>query len=246
MAMTSTLALLETLLQYGLLNHKQATSLPPQLRGRQASVRSLARAVLQRGWLNVYQINQVLVGRGRELVIGPYHVVDLLGQGGQSTVYKARHAADEFLVALKVIRQDLVGHPDAARQFLREMEAMARLNHPNIIQFLDADQTGGTFYCAMELAEGTDLNKHVRLNGPLPFAEACDYIGQAALGLQHAHEKSLIHRDIKPGNLFLCNDQGDGPVIKILDWGLAGLRPPPQYCGRRRSTAPKPRRRPRG
>ena len=122
------------------------------------------------------------------------------------------------------------------------MEAMARLDHPNIVQFCDVDQAGETFYFAMEYVEGTDLGKYVGLTGPLPVPEACEYIYQTALGLQHAHERNLVHRDIKPVNLFLTHvmlppkvakgQKGRSaakvrqPLIKILDWGLASLRTP--------------------
>jgi serine/threonine-protein kinase len=249
MEILSNLALLGVLRQSGLLTREQLAALPPEVLGRLTEARALARLTLQRGWLTVYQINQLLAGQGRELVVGPYHILDRLGQGGQSTVYKVRHNRDGHLVALKVIRPDLVGHPEAARQFLLEMEAMARLDHPNIVRFLDADQVGDSYFCAMEYMEGTDLGKYVRLSGPLPVAEACGYVRQAALGLQHAHEQSLIHRDIKPGNLYLVSgavvgdessqtDTRHAPrttrhelLIKILDWGLAGLRPPGQAPG---------------
>jgi serine/threonine protein kinase len=237
MTLVSNLALLDVLRQSGLLSREQLAALPQAAQGRLTDARAAARLLLQRGWLTVYQINQLLAGRGRELVLGPYHILDRLGQGGQSTVYKARHAQGGHVVALKVVRPDLVGNPEASRQFLLEMEALAQLDHPNIVQFLDADQVGEVYYCAMEYVEGTDLGKYVRLVGPLRSAEACTYVRQAALGLQHAHERNLIHRDIKPANLFLVNggDQAHGlpaagsassAVIKILDWGLAGLRPP--------------------
>jgi serine/threonine-protein kinase len=228
MSVVSNLALLEVLRRSGLLSREQLAVLPQAARGQPTDARLAARVLLQRGWLTVYQVNQLLAGRGHDLVVGPYHVLDRIGQGGQSTVFKARHATDGYLVALKVVRSDLLGHPEAARQFLLEMEALAKLSHPNIVQLLDADQIGDVNYCAMEFVEGTDLGKHVRLVGPLPVGEACGYIRQAALGLQHAHEQHLIHRDIKPGNLFLVSAaDGDAPrPIKILDWGLAGLRPP--------------------
>lgn len=109
---------------------------------------------------------------------------------------------------------------------------MARLNHPNVVQFCDVDQSGDTFHYAMEFVNGTDLGQYVRLSGPLPVAEACDYIRQTALGLQHAHEHNLVHRDIKPVNLFLTHADGQNkPVVKILDWGLASLRCPTSVSG---------------
>jgi serine/threonine-protein kinase len=175
-------------------------------------------------------------------VIGPYHVLDRLGQGGLSAVYKACHLESKAIVALKLIKAELFATPEGKKQFLQEVEAMARLDHPNIVQFCDADQWNDTFYFAMEYVEGTDLGKVVRLGGALGVADACDYIRQAALGLQHAYERNLIHRDIKPVNLFLTHvsatedEPATGldaritiqvkPLIKILDWGLASLRNP--------------------
>ena len=121
---------------------------------------------------------------------------------------------------------------------------MARLDHPNIVQFCDADQHGETCFFAMEYVDGIDLGKYVRLSGPAPIREACDFVRQAALGLQHAHERNLVHRDIKPVNLLLTQTPavqvhavaarpGALPeqaltrhVVKILDWGLAGSRAP--------------------
>src|SRR6266446_6624008 len=233
MAITSCNALVELLRRHELLAPEDLAHVVRASKVLTATPRSLAKSMLQRGWLTVFQINQLMSGHGQELVFGPYHVLDRLGQGGQSTVFKARHAHFRWVVALKVIRSELLVNADAKHQFLQEMEAMARLSHPNVVQFCDADQAGETYYCAMEYIEGTDLGKHVDLSGPLPTAQACDYIRQTALGLQHAYEKNLVHRDIKPANLFLtyvaANDKGRGkgaksrPLIKILDWGLAGV-----------------------
>src|SRR5207248_2906 len=140
-------------------------------------------------------------------------------------------------VALKVLRQDMRCEPDAVRQFERELQAVTRLSHLNIVHTFDADRVGNTHYFAMEFVEGTDLGKVVQLSGPLPVAEACDYIRQVASGLQYAHTMGLVHRDIKPANLFLITPPGHDtpvpgiawkrpadPVIKILDWGLARLQ----------------------
>src|SRR5262249_60670387 len=100
-----------------------------------------------------------------------------------------------------------------------------------IVQALDADEVGGTHFFVMEYVEGTDLAKLVKERGPLPVGQACEYVRQAALGLQHAHERGLVHRDIKPGNLLLATSASGGrhtpgAVIKILDMGLARLSPP--------------------
>lgn len=226
--------LIEVLREIRLLSPDRLAELRYLCPGHSADARSLARSMVQRGWLTVYQVNQLLEGQGHHLVLGPYHMLDQLGQGGQSRVFKARHTEYQWIVALKVIRPDEMHGRQAARLFLREMEAMARLDHPNIVQFWDADQVDEQLYCAMEYVEGTDLGKYVRLMGPLPIAEASDYIRQTALGLQHAHEHNLIHRDIKPVNLCLTATPGpldlallrrSDSLVKILDWGLACLRP---------------------
>jgi serine/threonine-protein kinase len=229
---------IEALRQHQLLAPENFARVVRAAKGRTATPHSLSKAILRLGWLTVYQVNQLLAGQAQDLVFGPYHVLDRLGKGGQSTVFKARHTEHQWLVALKVIRSELLAGKEARTQFLQEMEAMARLDHPNIVQFCDADQAGDAYYCAMEYVEGTDLGKVVGLSGPLPVPQACDYMLQTALGLQHAHEHSLVHRDIKPVNLFLTMAPAEGqtagagaptgsePLIKILDWGLASLRPP--------------------
>lgn len=242
--------LVDVLRESALLSREQLRELVHLASGRCSEARPLAKTLVQRGWLSIFQINQILAGRGNELVIGPYHVLDRLGQGGLSSVYRARHSVHHWDVALKVIQPEVIANAEGRRQFLSEMEAMARLEHPNIVQFCDADEVGDTFYYAMEYVEGTDLGKYVRLMGLLPVAEACEYIRQTALGIQHAHERNLVHRDIKPVNLYLTHvlsparessgrstrHGAKAPVkksalIKILDWGLVSLRSPRGVAG---------------
>ena len=251
MVISSSGALMDSLRQYPLLSAEQLAQLPQLAQGRCGHARPFAKSLIQKGWLSVYQVNQLLAGNGQELVIGPYCVLDKLGQGGLSQVFKAKHREHDNIVAIKIIKPEVFASPEGRQQFLQEVEAMARLDHPNIVQFCDADQWRDTFYFAMEYVEGTDLGKVVRLSGALPIHEACEYIRQTALGLQHAYERNLIHRDIKPVNLFLTQvslqpqlatalfaartDAGAPAAratlmakwqIKILDWGLASLRHP--------------------
>jgi serine/threonine-protein kinase len=238
MAITSSGALVDQLRQLALLTAEQLSQANSAVRGRCGDARRLAKSMVQRGWISVYQMNALLAGKGSELVIGPYHIIDKLGQGGLSQVYKARHREYDLLVALKVLKAEALASPEGREQFLREMEAMAQLDHPNIVQFCDVDQAGDTFYFAMEFVDGTDLGKLVRLCGALPVHEACEYIRQTALGLQHAYERNLVHRDIKPVNLYVmfpaekksrrskpAKERRHG-VVKILDWGLAARRSP--------------------
>lgn len=146
-----------------------------------------------------------------------YRVVELLGRGGMGAVYKAEHRLMERAVALKILPAALLDNPNAVERFRRETKAAARLSHPNIVTAFDAEQAGEAHFLVMECVEGSDLAKYVKHVGPLPVSEACAYIRQAALGLQHAHERGMVHRDIKPQNL-MRTPEGQ---IKVLDFGLA-------------------------
>jgi hypothetical protein len=134
-----------------------------------------------------------------ELIDHPrYRVLGLVGQGGMGAVYRAEHRRMQRLVALKVIHPRLMRNPAAVQRFHQEVRAAARLHHANIVHAYDADQAGGLHFLVMEYVEGTSLDQVVRQRGPLPVAEACAYARQAALGLQEAHERGMVHRDIKP------------------------------------------------
>jgi serine/threonine-protein kinase len=179
----------------------------------------LARELVKRGWLTPHQANQLALGRGAALAIGSYVVLAPLGGGGMGQVVRARHRVMNRDVALKLIRQDHRDSADTLQRFRREICLLADLRHPYIVQAYDAGQVGDTWFLAMELLEGTDLDRLVRGRGPLPSAEACDYLRQGALGLHHAHQRGLVHRDVKPSNLFLTREG-----IKVLDLGLARPR----------------------
>lgn len=148
-----------------------------------------------------------------------YRITEILGRGGMGDVYKAHHRMMNRAVALKVINAQLVKSHAAVQRFHREVQAAARLTHPNIVTAFDAEQAGDTHYLVMEFVDGVELADVIKDRGPLPVAEACDYVRQAALGLQHAHEQGMVHRDIKPQNLMLTS----AGVVKILDFGLANL-----------------------
>src|SRR5262249_15065938 len=141
------------------------------------------------------------------LVLGPYILLERLGEGGMGQVFKARNRKLGMIVALKVIRKERLANPDALRRFRREIRAAAQMFGPNVLRARDADEIEGTWFLAMEYVNGTDLGRLVKRNGPCPVAEACDYIRQAALGLQHAFERGLVHRDIKPSNLLVVSGQ---------------------------------------
>jgi serine/threonine protein kinase len=157
-----------------------------------------------------------------------YQILRLLGQGGMGAVYQAMHRVMERPVALKMMRSDLTGNSALAERFRREVKAAAQLHHPNIVAAYDAEQAGSTHFLVMEYVAGKNLADVVQETGPLPVAQAVDYVRQAALGLQHAFTKGMIHRDIKPHNLILtrdvpADDAAEYPygLVKILDFGLA-------------------------
>jgi serine/threonine-protein kinase len=182
--------------------------------------RELARLLLERDWLTAFQANLLLQERGHELLLGSYLLLERLGEGGMGAVFKARHIKLGRIEALKVIRKERFRHPGAAQRFLREIEAIAKLSHPNVVLAYNADDAGDRLYFAMEYVEGIDLARLVRDQGAIPVAQACDHVRQAAWGLQHAFEQGLVHRDVKPGNLLLSRKDG---VVKLLDLGLARL-----------------------
>jgi hypothetical protein len=136
--------------------------------------------------------------------LGDYQLLEKLGQGGMGTVYKARHVRLDRVVALKVLPQERTRDQAAVARFAREMKAVGQLNHPNIVQAHDARDIDGTTVLVMEYVEGHDLSELQRLAGPLRIADACELVRQAAVGLQHAHEHGLVHRDVKPANLMLA------------------------------------------
>jgi serine/threonine protein kinase len=150
---------------------------------------------------------------------GKYDVLGKLGEGGMGAVWKARHAFLDCLVAIKVLGARATGSPEARARFLKEMRAAGRLQHRHIVRAYDAEQAGDLLLLVMEYVEGTTLDRLVRQKGPLPVWFACRCIAQAAEGLQHAHEKGLAHRDIKPGNIMVTKEK----EVKVLDFGLARL-----------------------
>src|ERR1019366_10683080 len=174
-----------------------------QLQGQVADMRELAQELLKRDWLTAYQINQISQGKGAALTLGPFILLERIGEGGMGQVFKARQKMLNRVVALKLIRKECLGNPKVVLRFQREIRAAGKLSHPHIVRAYDADQVNGTYYIAMELIDGVDLARLVHDNGPLPVDQACEYIRQAALGLQHAHERGMVHRDIKPANLLV-------------------------------------------
>ncbi|MFO0965179.1 MAG: serine/threonine-protein kinase [Gemmataceae bacterium] len=188
----------------------------------------LARELVRWGWITPYQSNTLLAGKASQLQLGPYLLQTPLASGGMGQVFRARHRIMERVVALKIIRPDIAHSSEAIGRFRREVAVVARMAHPNIVVAHDASEANGVYFLAMEFVDGKDLSTLVAQKGKLPIADACEYVRQAAVGLQHAHERGLVHRDIKPSNLMLTavaeiKNAPPRPLVKILDLGLARL-----------------------
>ncbi len=177
----------------------------------------LAKQFESAGLLTRWHCEKLLQGRYKGFFLGKHKLLGHLGTGGMSTVYLAEHVMMHSKRAIKVLPKSKLGNNSYLQRFQQEAKAVASLNHPNIVRAYDIDNDGDTHYLVMEYVEGSDLQTLVRKKGPVDYDKAADFIAQAARGLQHAHEMGLIHRDVKPANLFINRDG----MIKVLDLGLA-------------------------
>lgn len=184
--------------------------------------KAIAIALIRRGLITKWQGEQLLGGQTL-FFLGKYKLLRKLGEGGMGAVYQAQEEAGmRRTLAIKVMGKDTLGKTEGVRRFLREVEAAAALSHQNIVAAYDADKFGKSYFLVMEYVDGRDLNAWLAEYESLPIGWACECIRQAALGLQHAHERGLVHRDIKPANLLVvANDLKDVPLVKILDMGIA-------------------------
>ncbi|MFN4242503.1 MAG: serine/threonine-protein kinase [Tepidisphaerales bacterium] len=149
-------------------------------------------------------------------MLGGYEVLEKLGQGGMGAVYLARQVSLDRKVALKTLRPELAKDPDLVARFTREAFAAAQLTHHHVVQIYDIGESNGVHFFAMELVEGKPLSGLVRELGRLDVETAVAYVLQAARGLKAAHDRGMIHRDVKPANLLL-SDEG---LVKVADLGL--------------------------
>lgn len=153
-----------------------------------------------------------------EIIDGKYEILEKLGSGGTSIVYKAKRLADERIVAIKIIRDELENIKELERRFRLEAEALNKMSHRNIRRILGVGQWNDSLYMVTEFIDGKTL-KEIVSEGPLNVKKAVDYALQIAAGIEHAHRKNIIHRDIKPQNIIVSNDG----TVKIVDFGIARM-----------------------
>ena len=178
----------------------------------------LAKRIVEMGVLTEYQADQIKRGRTK-FTLGPYIVTDFIGKGGMGEVYKGVHQLMGRECAIKTLPLHKAT-PDAVTNFTREIRTQAQLDHPNLVRAEFAGREGNTHYLVVEYVPGVDLRRLVRKQGrPLTQQQAASVILQAARGLDYAHKRGLVHRDIKPGNILVTSHG----IAKVSDLGLAGF-----------------------
>ena len=165
--------------------------------------------------------------------IGRYRIVGSVGVGGMGEVYRAEDPRLGREVAIKILPPILADDPEAFTRFKREARAIAALSHPNILALHDFDSDGDMHFAVMELLDGDTISGRIA-RGPIAWREAVEIGIAVAEGLSAAHTKGIVHRDIKPDNVFLTSDG----QVKILDFGIARVPPAPQASGQTKATRP--------
>jgi hypothetical protein len=157
------------------------------------------------------------------MVVTPtIRLATLLGKGGMGSVWIADHLALRTQVVVKFMSVELAANAEAVERFSREAAAAAQAKSPHVVQMLDHGVTpDGLPFIVMEKLEGHDLAKELEIYGRLPVARTAEIIGQACKALSRAHERGIVHRDIKPDNIFLCEVGGEETFVKVLDFGIA-------------------------
>ena len=150
---------------------------------------------------------------------GRYEIQELIGVGGMAVVYKAYDTIDDRTVAIKILKDEFLGNQEFIRRFKNESKAIAVLDHPNIVKVYDVSFGDRLQYIVMEYIDGISLKEYLNQQKEIRWKEALHFTMQILRALQHAHEKGIIHRDIKPQNIMLLQDG----TIKVTDFGIARL-----------------------
>lgn len=193
------------------------SSLSEKAAGRQVGQDELVQHLIQSGIITQWHADKLTVGKYKGFFLDKYKLLGHLGTGGMSSVYLAESKSTGQKRAIKVLPKKKVSDKSYLDRFYREGKAAASLSHPNVVRIYDISNSGNTHYMVMEWVKGADLYERVKEDGPMEFDAAIDSIIQAAIGLEHAHQRQMVHRDIKPANLLMTDDG----VVKILDLGLA-------------------------
>jgi serine/threonine protein kinase len=211
---------LELIRRSGLLENGRLETLIAQVRAAPEAPTQpdvLAALLVRDGLLTRFQADLLLQGKARGFFVGDYRVLQPLGSGGMASVYLAEHSGTGQKVAIKVLPKERAEDSEIRKRFEREGRAVSALDHPNIVRSFEQGLDDKRYFLIMEYVEGMNLHEYVRKHGVPEFLQGCDFIRQAAVGLQHIHEMYLVHRDIKPANLLVDRNG----TVKIFDMGLA-------------------------
>jgi len=179
----------------------------------------IATFLVRKKRLTKFQAMQLLSGRTQGFLLGPYKVLEGIRQDRVGMVFLAEHTETKEKVAVKVLPTDRVMDPTVFKPFVEEVRTAAKVKHPNVARIIDMRSTNGTHYVACEYVASSTLDKVVAQRGPLPAKAAARIIAQVAIGLMHVHEKGILHRDIKPGNIAVSPDG----QAKLIDLGLTHM-----------------------
>jgi serine/threonine-protein kinase len=209
-------------LRSGLLDEQGLTAcwnaIPPAKQAEPEHLdRRLARQAVHSHLLTQWQSQQLLAGRSTGYKVDRYVLLELIGQGGMGRVFLARDTRLNRRVALKILSPERMNNPRAIARFKREARVGAQLQHENLVRIYDCGESNGRFFLVMEYIEGKTIGAMLMEQGPMPPAAAARLIRQVARGLEHAHRKRLIHRDVNPYNILVTRDG----VAKLADLGLA-------------------------
>ncbi len=200
----------------------QAVQVQRALFEQQNVKKRLGEILLEKGWLTAHQVQKVYEEQGKRGVhsqVAGYKIVQKIGQGAMGAVFKAQQISMDRTVALKILAPHYAQNERFVERFFREARAVAKLNHPNIIQGIDVGVSNGVHYFAMEYIDGPTVGQLLKRGGALDEKRSINVVLQIAQALDHAHRLGLVHRDIKPENIMLTR----AGVAKLCDLGLAKL-----------------------
>ena len=188
----------------------------------QSALARFAAELVEKNWITQWQANQLQKGQ-TGFILQQYRLLMPVGKGGMGHVFKACDTRTQAIVAVKVMSRKLAGNQTLVNRFRREIRASSLLNSPHIVRTLDAGRVGKVDFMVMEYVNGDQVDRIVSRVPNIPVGMACDIVRQAAVGLQHACEQKMVHRDLKPGNLIVHWSADGTGTVKIMDMGLVRL-----------------------
>jgi eukaryotic-like serine/threonine-protein kinase len=231
----------------GVLTDRQFDRAADALTPFQKSAREVADFFVTNSWLTRFQAERLLHGKPDGFLLGPYVVQDYITKSATGRAYKAKHRTMNRAVAVLVLKSELTSNETVREAIRTQARAAARLAHPNVLTLLDVNTAGERMYLVHEFVDGTDAGGMVMATGPLSVAKACEFVRQAAVGLQHAHDKHTPHGRLSPAALQVGRPGGNGPqdkpVVKVSGLGLgdiAGVDRASEYAAPELAADPTP------